>query len=164
MVYLFEIKIRFQFLIYLKMKCIAVKQSWIFSIITSVFSVTWSSEIILICWFIINVGIHRIIVQDSLINKKVKKNSVYSKYTFCVSMYTTIKKFRVCIFVFFLKESNTFISEGCVKWIKGDSKDLYCEKNFLFWTNAVLFNFVFIDKSNKSITCSKKQYEEFQHS
>ncbi len=26
-------------------------QSWIFSIITPVFSVTWSSEIILICWF-----------------------------------------------------------------------------------------------------------------
>ncbi len=25
--------------------------SWIFSIITPVFSVTWSSEIILICWF-----------------------------------------------------------------------------------------------------------------
>ncbi len=26
-------------------------RSWIFSIITAVFSVTWSSEIILICWF-----------------------------------------------------------------------------------------------------------------
>ncbi len=26
-------------------------RSWIFSIITPVFSVTWSSEIILICWF-----------------------------------------------------------------------------------------------------------------
>ncbi len=26
-------------------------QSWIFSIITAVFSVTWSSEIIIICWF-----------------------------------------------------------------------------------------------------------------
>ncbi len=26
-------------------------QRWIFSIITPVFSVTWSSEIILICWF-----------------------------------------------------------------------------------------------------------------
>ncbi len=31
-------------------------KSCIFSIITAVFSVTWSSEIIIICWFIINVG------------------------------------------------------------------------------------------------------------
>ncbi len=34
-------------------KCnfIPAMQSWIFRIITPVFSVTWSSEIILICWF-----------------------------------------------------------------------------------------------------------------
>ncbi len=30
---------------------VSVMQSWMFSIITPVFSVTWSSEIILICWF-----------------------------------------------------------------------------------------------------------------
>ncbi len=29
----------------------SVMRSWIFRIITPVFSVTWSSEIILICWF-----------------------------------------------------------------------------------------------------------------
>ncbi len=53
---------------------------------------------------------------------KVKKNSVYSKYKCCV----TIQKFGVSTF---FKESNTFIHKGCVKWIKGDSKDLYCEKS-----------------------------------
>ncbi len=37
--------------IYYKMSFIPVTQSCIFSIITPVFSVTWSSEIILICWF-----------------------------------------------------------------------------------------------------------------
>ncbi len=73
-------------------------------------------------------------------------------------MCTTIQKFGVSILFNFFKEINTFIQEGCVKWIKGESKD------FLFGTNAVIFNFVFIDESNKSITCSKKQYEEFQHS
>ncbi len=33
---------------------------------------------------------------------------------------------------FIFKESNTFIQEGCVEWIKGDSKYLYCEKIFYF--------------------------------
>ncbi len=37
--------------IHLRMEFIAVMQSRIFGIITSVFSVTWSSEITLICWF-----------------------------------------------------------------------------------------------------------------
>ncbi len=37
--------------IYFEMQFIPVMQSWIFSIITPVFSFTWSSEIILICWF-----------------------------------------------------------------------------------------------------------------
>ncbi len=31
---------------------IPVMQSWILSIITPVFSVTWSSEIIVICWYV----------------------------------------------------------------------------------------------------------------
>ncbi len=37
--------------IYYKMSFISVMRSCIFSIITPVFSVTWSSEIILIYWF-----------------------------------------------------------------------------------------------------------------
>ncbi len=36
---------------FLKYDLFNVMQSWIFSIITPVFIVTWSSEIILICWF-----------------------------------------------------------------------------------------------------------------
>ncbi len=36
---------------YIKMQFIPVMQSWIFSIITPVFSITWSSEIIIISWF-----------------------------------------------------------------------------------------------------------------
>ncbi len=38
------------FIIFFK-KSIALKQGWISSIITTVFNVTWSLEIILICWF-----------------------------------------------------------------------------------------------------------------
>ncbi len=41
----------FSMWIYVKMSFISVMRSCIFSIITPVFSVTWSSEIIIICWF-----------------------------------------------------------------------------------------------------------------
>ncbi len=44
-------KYRFSILMYLKMLFIPVMQRWIFSSITPVFSVTWSSKIIWICWF-----------------------------------------------------------------------------------------------------------------
>ncbi len=46
----------------------------------------------------------------------------------------------------------SFIQEGCVKWIKGDRKDLYCEKSFLFWINAVLFNVVLFKESKKKVS------------
>ncbi len=50
-----QLKILLQFIcflsIYCKMSFISVMRSCIFSIITPVFSVTWSSEIIIICWF-----------------------------------------------------------------------------------------------------------------
>ncbi len=45
---LFKINVTFE---YCKMYFFPVMQSWIFSIITPVFSVTWSSEISLIYWF-----------------------------------------------------------------------------------------------------------------
>ncbi len=76
--------------------------------------------------------------------QKVKKNSVYMHY---------YSKVWGQYYFYFFKESNTFIQQRFVKWIKGDSKDLYCEKSFLFGINAVLFNFVLIKE--KSITCSK---------
>ncbi len=63
----------------------------------------------------------------SLIYKKLII-TVYSKYKFCVTIHTTIQRFRVSNFfsLLFFKENNTFIQQGCVKWIKSDSKDLYC--------------------------------------
>ncbi len=53
--YYCNFKYCFPVLIYFKIQFIPVKQSWFFSIITPVFSVIWSSEIILICWFIVSV-------------------------------------------------------------------------------------------------------------
>ncbi len=53
------------------------------------------------------------------------------KLKFCISICTTIQMFGVSNYYFF-KESNTFIQEGCVKLIKGESADLYFEKSFLF--------------------------------
>ncbi len=50
MKYYCNLKQLFSMWIYCKMSFISVMRSWIFSIITPVFSVTWSSEIILI-WF-----------------------------------------------------------------------------------------------------------------
>ncbi len=57
------------------MQFIPVMRSWIFSIITPVFSVTWSSEIIRIWWFAaLETFIIIIIkVKKSLMNKKSKE-------------------------------------------------------------------------------------------
>ncbi len=73
-------------------------QSCIFSIITPVFSVTWSSEIIIICWFaaqetflmIINVKninifvetVTHFIFQDSQMNRKFKRTAFI--WIFCI--------------------------------------------------------------------------------
>ncbi len=83
-------------------------QSWIFSIITPVFSVTWHdpSEIILICWsaaqetfiFVINVGksFHKNIKQYNYdhfcFRFQVHKNSIWFKYNFCniINVFTVI--------------------------------------------------------------------------
>ncbi len=46
-------------------------------------------------------------------------------------------------YFFFFKEINTLVLFS-VKRIKRHSKDFYCKKIFVFWTNAVLFNFVLI--------------------
>ncbi len=81
----------FPIVIYCKMKFIPVMRSCIFSIITPVFSVTWSSEIIIICWFtaqetfliIINVEngmllkyfVKIVIFKNSLMTKKFKRKA-----------------------------------------------------------------------------------------
>ncbi len=59
------------------------------------------------------------------------------------STYTTI-----------LKESNTFIQQGCIQLIKSDGQDLYnVTKRFLFQINAVLLNILFI---------KELKYQDFQ--
>ncbi len=93
-------------------------QSCIFSIITPVFSVTWSSEITLIYWFIINV---RNCCADSyhfnIINKKLKRTAFILKRNVVLQYTTLFKSLGSVHFSFFKKkEMNTFIQEGCVKW------------------------------------------------
>ncbi len=68
--YYFNVKSLFFFTIwiYRKMSFIPVMRSWIFSIITPVFSVTWSSEIILICWFA---------VQETFLIIILSRNNIY---------------------------------------------------------------------------------------
>ncbi len=39
-------------------------------------------------------------------------------------VYTSVQKFEVSKFFFFLKEINTFIQQGCIKLIKNYSKDI----------------------------------------
>ncbi len=50
-IFFYRSKQRFSMWKYCEIKCIPVMCSCIFSIITPVFSVTWSSEIIIIYWF-----------------------------------------------------------------------------------------------------------------
>ncbi len=58
-------------------------QRWMFSIITPVFSVTWTSEIILICWFMS-------VETDVMLNKinkiYIKKEKIYFAQHFCHSL------------------------------------------------------------------------------
>ncbi len=61
--------------------------------------------------------------QDSLMNKKLNKNSICLKYNFCNN---TVQKLEVSIFV------ETSFMQG-------------------FWINAVLFNFLFINEPQKNI-------------
>ncbi len=70
---------------------------------------------------------------DSLINKKLKKNSIYLKDTFCVTIYNAIQKFGVSTFFLSVFYINTLFRRD-VKWIKSHSKDLYSTKSFTgFW-------------------------------
>ncbi len=78
------------------MQFIPVMRSWIFSIITPVFSVTWSSEIILIWWFAaLETCIIIIIkVKKSLMNKKSKEQHFAEERKKSFS-YTYLRKFSV---------------------------------------------------------------------
>ncbi len=76
----------------------------------------------------------RDIFQDSLGNKK---NSVYSKCKVCVTLYTIIQKFGISKFflIYYYLFFYTFIQQGCVKWIKSDSKDFYIVRKYLYIFN-----------------------------
>ncbi len=47
---------------------------------------------------------------------------------------------------------NTFIQEGCVKWIKSHSKDYIVRKDLHFEQMLLFFNFVFIKESKKKVS------------
>ncbi len=102
---------------------------------------------------------HVIIFQDTLINKKLKRTMFIKNINF-VFQYALLFKSLGSVINFF-KESNTFIHDECVKWIKGDSKDLYSVKSILFLINAVLKTLLI---KEKSITLQKQQAaQQFQH-
>ncbi len=65
------------------------------------------------CWFISNVGNQSYFFQDSLMNKKLNKNSIYLKYNFC-----NILSLRSVFFFFFFFKKLVFIQQGFVKLIE----------------------------------------------
>ncbi len=86
-------------------------QSWIFSIITAVFSVTWSSEIILIFWFAAQDKFIIINVKNSTAANfrngntfstgffdvyKVQKNSIYWKFKYFLTFKVKVQGFFIC--------------------------------------------------------------------
>ncbi len=85
---------------------------------------------------------------------KLKKNSIYLKKN-CVTIYNTIQTFWSVIFYF--KEINTFIQDGCVTWIHVIVKT-YVFRKYLYFEQMLFFVFI----KEKNITGSKKQYEAAQ--
>ncbi len=106
------------------------------------------------CLFISNVET-LILFQDSLMNKKLNKNSIYLKYNF-LTIYTTIQKLAVSMFIFFKTRKLVFIQKGFVKLIETVIVRLILLENNIFWINAVLFNFLFINEPQTSITVCNK--------
>ncbi len=45
----------------------------------------------------------------------------------------TVKKFGVCMIVFFFNEINTFINQGCIKLIKNVSEDISTVIKYLYF-------------------------------
>ncbi len=52
------------------------------------------------CWFISNVENLWYLFQDSLLNKKLNKNSIYLKYNFCNNMHYRSKAWGQYFYVF----------------------------------------------------------------
>ncbi len=55
---------------------------------------------------------------------------------------------KICLLLF--KEINTFIQQGCIKFIKSDSKDIHYVSIDLFQINSFVFTFY------SSKNCEKK--------
>ncbi len=77
------------------------------------------------------------IFQDSLRNKKLKR-TVFIQNRNVVLQYTLLFKSLGSVIFFFLIYCflliNTFIQQGCVKWIKSDCKDLlYIVRKYLYF-------------------------------
>ncbi len=56
----------------------------------------------------------------------------------------------------FFKEINTFIQQGCVKWIKSDSKDCIVRKYLYFGEMLFFLTFYSSKHQRKKYLCSKK--------
>ncbi len=82
------------------------------------------------------------IFQDPLRNKKLKRTVFVQNINCVLPQHYYSKVWSQSFFSFFFFCINTFIQQGCVKWIKSDSKDLYCQKIFICLINAVLLNFL----------------------
>ncbi len=97
-------------------------QHCIFSIITPVFSVTWSSEIIIIYWFAAQETFLIIInAEKCCVNFfRIEKNSMYLKYTY------TYKKSFVLIVLILTVSSITENEWSCAWWWNVTSMNIFC--------------------------------------
>ncbi len=74
--------------------------------------------------------------------------------------YTTVQKFGVSNMVFVFERNNNFIQQGCIKFFKSDSKDIYNVTNdfnfrlmLFFWTSY---------NPEKKLSCFPQKYEAAQ--
>ncbi len=91
--------------------------------------------------------------DPSEIINKVKKNSIYLKKRNFVLQYAMLFKGLGSVifsYFFFFKEINTFIQEGCVKWINVIVKTYIVRKDFYF--EQILFFLTLIKESKKKVS------------
>ncbi len=81
------------------------------------------------CWFISNVGNLWHFCQDSLMNKKLNKNSIYLKYNFCNNIHYRSK---ACGLYIYILKKLVFIKQGFVKLIETVIVKIDIVKNISF--------------------------------
>ncbi len=143
-------------------------RSCIFSIITAVFSVTWSSEIIIICWFIINVEtvvLLHIVLEPVIfffsilwLIKSSKEQHLFQKRN-CVTINNAIQKFGVStffyVYIYFLKKLILFIHLTHPSWIKV-IVNAYIVRKYLYFEQMLLFLTLY------SLKNQRRNYHMFQ--